>query len=263
MLQTKELEDMAKTLKTLGGVLIAPLIQTNFLGFILIGEKINNTDYTDEEIKILTFLLKSAQTILSNLIFKEKALTDELMGIYNKRYLHSQLQEEIVYALNKGQSLSFIMIDIDHFKQYNDACGHPAADEILKEIGYFLRHTIRPSDEVFRYGGEEIAIILPNTGHKEAQILAERIRTDIKTNDKFLALAKKNKRELTISLGTSTIFDTEIINDLTNKEIKILVELRILTKNEGQTLGKTTIFLGKRMIKISQVATCTKILIKF
>ncbi|MFC1484930.1 diguanylate cyclase [bacterium] len=221
-LEMKELEDMAKLLKSINAVLVAPLGEINFLGFIVFGSKVDGENYTDEEIKVLTFLLKTAQNILSNLYFKEKALTDELMGIYNKRYLHRQLQEEVAYTLIKGQSLSYIMIDIDHFKKYNDTCGHPVADELLKKMGNFMKHAIRPTDEVFRYGGEEIGITLPNTTREEVKILAERIREDIKTNEALLELEKKNKQKVTISIGTATLKEDESIDDMTNREIRTI-----------------------------------------
>jgi diguanylate cyclase (GGDEF)-like protein len=91
-----------------------------------------------------------------------------------------------------------IMLDIDHFKEYNDSFGHPAGDEILRRLGATLRSTLRSHDVVARYGGEEFVVLLPGTGENEAIEVAERLRSAI-------AKSPWPRREVTASLGIGTI----------------------------------------------------------
>lgn len=103
------------------------------------------------------------------------SLTDGLMEIYNHRYLKSRLAQEIRRADRRSRPLSVLLIDIDFFKQVNDTYGHVAGDRVLTAIGRRVLQSVRESDVVARYGGEEIACILPNTGLAGAQVVAERL----------------------------------------------------------------------------------------
>ena len=104
------------------------------------------------------------------------ANTDGLTGLYNHRFLQQCLAREIDRAERYGRPLSLVMVDIDHFKQFNDRFGHLAGDEALVAITETLVNVSRASDIVARYGGEEFVMVLPETSHEKAQLVAERAR---------------------------------------------------------------------------------------
>lgn len=111
---------------------------------------------------------------------REEALTDPLTGLYNRRYLWEFLRREWARARRRGQPLSVIMLDLDHFKRINDSFGHQAGDYVLVAVAGLLRNQIRSSDIVCRYGGEEFALVLPEASYERVRQRAEEIRSAIK-----------------------------------------------------------------------------------
>jgi len=106
----------------------------------------------------------------------QRANTDGLTGLYNHRYFHERLGQEMKRALRYNHSLSLMMMDLDGFKAVNDTLGHPAGDTILRNFAKLLLSEIRDIDVPARYGGDEFAVILPETGVDEAREIAERVR---------------------------------------------------------------------------------------
>src|SRR5262245_11775047 len=104
------------------------------------------------------------------------AVTDGLTGLYNHRHFHERLALEVERSVRNGLPLSLLMIDVDHFKVYNDRHGHPAGDELLRRLAHLLGDGRRANDFVARYGGEEFAIVLVDTPKLTAAQLAERLR---------------------------------------------------------------------------------------
>src|SRR4029077_7973182 len=103
------------------------------------------------------------------------AVTDPLTGLFNRRRFADVLKREFAVTKRYKNTLSCLMIDIDHFKKINDRFGHDAGDQVLKETAARVAATLREVDMAARYGGEEFAILLPHTGKKEATVVAERI----------------------------------------------------------------------------------------
>ncbi|MFN3477481.1 MAG: diguanylate cyclase, partial [Candidatus Methylomirabilales bacterium] len=155
--------------------------------------------FRPEDIRFLTAIGHQIGLGIENArLFKERsrlAITDELTGLYNHRHFYRVLQMEVSRALRYQRHLSMIMLDIDHFKKYNDRWGHLAGDKALREVAGVLRRSVRDVDTVARYGGEEFAIILPETELRQAAIQAERIRAAVERHS-FL-------KPLTISLGVA------------------------------------------------------------
>ena len=129
---------------------------------------------------LLNGLSSHRQAILHAEI-KRLSITDELTGLFNRRHIMQSIAREVQRAERYGNDLSLIMIDIDHFKQFNDIHGHPAGDQLLRQFSDRLRSTARKTDIVARYGGEEFLILMPNTDIAKAFHLAERIRYDIES----------------------------------------------------------------------------------
>lgn len=111
---------------------------------------------------------------------KDMSIRDALTGLYNRRYMDESLEREIFRANRKKTPLGIIMLDIDHFKRFNDTFGHEAGDAILRELGALLRRNIRSSDIACRYGGEEFILILPDAILEMTQNRAEQLREMVK-----------------------------------------------------------------------------------
>ncbi len=153
----------------------------------------------------------------TNARLEQIAITDQLTGAYNRRYIMREIEQELAIAIRHGLPLSIIMIDIDHFKNVNDNHGHQVGDEVLKEIVQVLSASIRTSDLLGRYGGEEFIVIAPLTGLQEALVLAERLR---ETVNKWPFETTYGFLKLTISLGVVTFdgkddaFSGSLLDDL-------------------------------------------------
>jgi two-component system, cell cycle response regulator len=130
-------------------------------------------------------------------------ITDFLTGWHNRRYLQQRLKEELARAQRRGGTISCLMMDIDRFKSINDGYGHMAGDAALKEVAQRVEGQIRSMDTAARFGGDELAILLPDTTQAEAANLAERIREVIATEP--FALNSQVVRNLTISIGVAAL----------------------------------------------------------
>ncbi|MFZ4411048.1 MAG: GGDEF domain-containing protein [Paracraurococcus sp.] len=108
------------------------------------------------------------------------ASTDPLTGLANRRGFFSQVTGPLAAARRQGQPVSLLLLDLDRFKAINDACGHPAGDEVLRHAAAVLRSVLRASDLPVRWGGEEFAVLLPFTTATEAATLAERLRAELR-----------------------------------------------------------------------------------
>jgi diguanylate cyclase (GGDEF)-like protein len=134
------------------------------------------------------------------------AVTDDLTGLYNIRHLKRVLGEEVKRSIRYVRPLSFIMLDIDFFKIYNDRHGHPRGDEVLRILSGLLQQNTRDVDTVFRYGGEEFSVIIPEVGKQEAYGMAERIRRVIQEHV-FPYEEDQPGGNLTVSLGVASLPD--------------------------------------------------------
>jgi len=143
------------------------------------------------------------QLITQMRIIERFSLTDGLTGVNNRRCFDQQLEVEWNRAARNGAPLSMLMLDIDHFKKFNDNYGHLNGDHALKTVANVLTNTIqRGTDYVFRWGGEEFSVILPETPINGAVNVAEKIRTNIASTPIFMG---KETVRITTSIGVSTI----------------------------------------------------------
>ena len=151
---------------------------------------------------VTSLSLKTTQDIVKVYALLEESITDPLMGIYNRRYLERRLKEEGLRAKRYGQPLALLLVDIDDFKAVNDTYGHQCGDFVLEQLGQVMLDSIRDSDMVARYGGDEIVILLPNTCDSEAFLFAERLRKIVENQD--IALPdKRGERKLSLNITVS------------------------------------------------------------
>jgi diguanylate cyclase (GGDEF)-like protein len=135
---------------------------------------------------------------------KELSVTDGLTGIANRRHFDNALRSEWSRALQAGRHLSLALIDVDHFKKFNDCYGHMQGDDCLRTVAQVLAQSVsQPGELAARYGGEEFALIIPNTKGNDAVRLAERIRASIVACN--IAHADSELGYLTISVGVASI----------------------------------------------------------
>jgi diguanylate cyclase (GGDEF)-like protein len=133
---------------------------------------------------------------------REQATRDPLTGLFNRRYLEDTLDRELHRALRKQSPLSIVMLDLDHFKQFNDTFGHDAGDLVLRELGKLLRTVLRQSDILFRYGGEEFVLVFPDSSLTDTWKRVDEIRVlvkglKIRHDDRLLGT-------ITVSAGVAT-----------------------------------------------------------
>ena len=168
-------------------------------------------------------------------IYQELALVDGLTQIYNRRYFDEVLRGESERARRYPQQFSLLMVDIDDFKRYNDAFGHPAGDEALKKIARLLLKKSRATDFVARYGGEEFAVITPHSGKKSASVLGIRL-VGLVNKEKFPAGA--TDAAVTISVGIASFNeDTADKEELVKMADNALYQAKKLGKNRVCLFG--------------------------
>lgn len=160
------------------------------------------------------------------------AVTDSLTGLPNRRYFDEALSTEFHRLKRSGFPMSLIMLDVDHFKKYNDHYGHLAGDECLRQIGIILKSMVgRATDVVARYGGEEFVAILTDTDHHGAATLAERIRQAVQ--DLAIPHANSSIAEVvTVSLGVVTVYTTGLASP--EQIVAMADEAMYSAKKEGR-----------------------------
>jgi len=160
--------------------------------------------YDSNQIRLVETIAQQTTIAMDNAKLFEKmqemAITDSLTGLYNRRYFYMILGNEIERAKRYQSSLTLIMIDIDHFKLVNDKFGHLAGDQVLRSVSDVCKKLLRHTDNMFRIGGEEFMIILPETNQEEALKVAKRIRSTVAENT---FKTKKGSVKITVSIGVS------------------------------------------------------------
>ncbi len=169
------------------------------------------------------------------------AITDELTQIYNRRYFHMFFEQEISRSKRYGHSISLIMVDIDHFKLVNDTHGHQIGDDVLIGVVDIVKSATRKADVVARYGGEEIAVILPETDIIGAAGCAEKIRKNIE--EKVFVTIKEQPLQVTVSSGVSCL---EHIGNAGEDEVKNLIKMADDALYQAKEFGRNRVVKNSR-----------------
>lgn len=159
-------------------------------------------DFSEFDLSIMQFISTQSAIAIKNADLYDMAINDGLTKLYISKHFRERLFEEWQRSKRGKTALTLVMMDIDHFKNVNDTYGHQAGDLILKEIADIIKNNCRANDIPSRYGGEEFAIILPETSHDQAEIFLERLRKIIEANR---VNYHEHTLQVTISIGYASV----------------------------------------------------------
>src|ERR1044072_8299169 len=216
------------------------------IGVLNVTDKSGGGTYDGGDLSLLEIIGPQVALALERAEWQERAnefqlmsITDSLTALPNRRYLEERLAEELNRSRRYEHPMSFLMIDIDDFKVYNDKNGHQAGDLALQITAHCLKGALRSADVASRYGGEEFCILLPQTGIAEAGAIADRIRQRVSTTE-FPHGKSQPLGQVTISVGVST-FST-LVN--TSENIIAAADRALY---QAKSMGKDRVeFYGER-----------------
>ena len=230
--------DSAALMHGARALVCAPLVaKESHLGLLVAMRCERPAEFDGGHLKILTALANQTAIALENAELYERiqheAVTDGLTGVYNYKTLMQSLRTEMRRAQRYGHQVIFIMADVDYLKRYNDRFGHMAGSEVLAQLARLLVNSCRNTDIVGKYGGDEFAIILPQTSMEGARIVAERMRSAIAQ----YTFANVEPGEITCSFGLACYpSDGVEVHDLVSQADQQL----FLAKREGKNTLRAT-----------------------
>ncbi len=190
--------------RAIGSLIAVPMISAQHLLGILRIERATTDSLTPEDLRLMSVAADIGSMAVENMRLYQRtaelAITDDLTGLAVHRYFHERLEEELARARHRQGTLAVLLIDIDHFKVYNDTYGHPAGDKLLRSIAQILRRWQASGDLVARYGGEEFAVLIHDATLQHATSVAEEIRTAIAAQQFLL---RQGVARVTVSIGVA------------------------------------------------------------
>lgn len=200
-----------------GSFLSVPLNYKGELIGVMNCGRAKSNGFSKNEIKLLQLVAGQIALSIANARLyaktRELSVRDELTGLYNRRHFLHVLQLEWKRASRFKHPLSLLMLDVDHFKKYNDTYGHKEGDRVLKQMGHLLVKTLREVDTLARFGGEEFVVLLPDTDRSGALAAAEKLRRIVEMEP--FTLTDKNPIPVTMSVGVANYpEDVAVLEDL-------------------------------------------------
>ncbi|MDR1444144.1 MAG: GGDEF domain-containing protein [Treponema sp.] len=173
-------QNVLDILKRLNPEIIIPIVGGfGLYGIILMGHKMLGDDFSTEEIIFIEQLMAFVTQAIMNCLNYQHSLRDVKTGLYNHGFFIHRLSEEISRTRRSNITSSVIVLDVDKFKNFNDAFGHLAGDKVLEALAITLKQTVRSEDIPSRFGGEEFTMLLPDTGNEAAWSVSERLRNAV------------------------------------------------------------------------------------
>jgi diguanylate cyclase (GGDEF)-like protein len=212
---------------------IVPLIcQDRVVGVLNLADKMEGDNFDCEDIALIELFSQLVGASIGNIKLFEKiqrqATTDGLTGLANHKTFYEILEKELWRSRRYGGQISLIMVDVDNLKKINDAYGHRAGDKVIREISRKIRECIRQIDTAARYGGDEFAVILPNTSLNDATVVAERMVEAVAHSP---TTWKKEQIVLSISVGLGQYDADTNPEDITSRSDQALYIAKQAGKN--------------------------------
>jgi len=223
------------------GCIIAPLVcQDRVVGVLNLADKQRSDKFTCEDVALVELVSQLVGASIGNIKLFEKiqrqARTDGLTGLVNHKTFYEILESELLRSRRYGGQISLIMVDIDNLKTINDRHGHRAGDRVIAEISSRIRHSIRQIDVAARYGGDEFAVILPNTSLADAAVVAERMVNVVAGSP---VQWKKGEMPVSISVGLGQYDASSSPEDITSKSDQALYTAKQAGKNTFKIFQQT------------------------
>ena len=240
-------KEKTKNLDAIEPELIIPILgpSSGLYGMVLLGNKIQETDYADDELIFVKRMMSFVSKAIQNHLHYEGTLRDIKTGLYNHSFLLTRLNEEIIKSKRVNSWTSIIIMDVDKFKEYNDSYGHLAGDRVLENLAITIKQGVRAGDVPSRFGGEEFTVLLPNTDKEEAWLVAERLRTMV---ENMKITWEPSVSQITISLGVIT-FNNDM--NLNAEEVLHQADIALyMSKESGRNC--TTVWNAGLFQKIQQ-----------
>jgi diguanylate cyclase (GGDEF)-like protein len=235
------------SLDTVEPELIIPILGPSGLyGLVLLGRNALGAGYNATELLYIQNLMSFFSKAIQSNLHYERTLRDVKTGLYNYGFFMTRLNEEIVKAKRANTETSVVIIDVDHFKNFNDKFGHLAGDRFLESLAITLKQGVRLGDVPSRFGGEEFTVLLPNTGGDEAWQVAERLRTMV---EELKVNWEPPLPRVTISLGIFT-FDKKT-NLSVDGVISRMDDALYLSKHQGR--NRTTLWHADLQDEIQRI----------
>jgi diguanylate cyclase (GGDEF)-like protein len=218
------------------------LVRDQVVGLISMQSQQPNA-FTEEQVRLLETIATQAAVAVENArIFdqmKEMAITDAVTQLYSRRHFTTQVQAEVERSNRHGSALSILMVDIDKFKRVNDTWGHNAGDVVLRSVAHVCKDSLRLNDLVGRWGGEEFAVALPETGLREAEVVAERLRRAV---DEMTVPVGSDMARVTVSVGVACLnAETSTLEALVDSADRALYNAKQAGRNRVCTLENSAV----------------------
>ena len=198
------------------------------------------SDFVFKPVRYEELLLRLKRVVNERQLTKERihmlkrlqklAITDALTSLFNSRHFYSQIELEVGRSNRYQHPLSLLLLDIDHFKDFNDTFGHLEGNKVIQRIGAVIRSCLRKMDSAYRYGGEEFTVILPETSIEEAEVVAHRIRSAIA--EEVFDPAPGKEEYVTVSIGVTQYRLKEEINTFVQRSDNAMYA----SKNGGRNM---------------------------